>query len=53
MMLANVVSKIILEVGLYVKYEKYMQILLISTQKSYFFENNATYDAIIQEPVRK
>ena len=30
-----------------------MQILLFSTQKSYFCDNDVIYDVIMQEPVRK
>ena len=51
----NVVTKITKEVGGYVKFDKIinMLILLISTQKSYFCDEDAIYDVIMQEPVRK
>ena len=33
--------------------ENNMLILLISTQKSHFYDNDVIYDVIMQEPVRK
>ena len=48
------VTKIRSEVGAYVNYEKNnVLILLISTQKLYFCDDDAIYDVIIQEPVWK
>ena len=42
------------EVGAYVNYEKKnVLILLISSQKLYFGDDDAIYDLIIQEPVCK
>ena len=47
------VTKIGSEVGVYVNNEKKVLILLISSQKSYFGDDDAFYDVIIQEPVWK
>ena len=49
-----VVTKIGLEVGAYVNYEKNnILILLFSSQTLYFGDDDAIYDVIIQEPVWK
>ena len=39
--------------GVCENWENDMLILLISTQRSYFCDNDAIYDVIMQEPVRK
>ena len=45
------VTKIGSEVGVYMNYENNVLILLISSQKLYFGDDDAIYDVIIQEPV--
>ena len=48
----SVYTKIGLEVGAYVNYKKNnVLILLISSQKMYFGDDDAFYDVIIQEPL--
>ena len=54
MLLMFVVTKIWSEAGAYVNYKKNnVLILLISSQKMYFGDDDAFYDVIIQEPVWK
>ena len=52
-LLSCVVTKIGSEVGAYVIYEKNVLILLISSQKLYFGDDDAIYDTRFQEPVWK
>ena len=49
----SVVTKIRSEVGAYVRFEIKTCFFAISIQKSYFYDNDAIYDDIMQELVRK